>query len=388
MPKEKFNNIYYPPSNNAGATIEEKIKQYDASRKSLTSRSLDQIKQETGVPQEEMFPRDKKILYVGDPWQRMGREINDPRLTVIDYEYGETASFVSNEQEFRKYIDDNIEQLLKKILNFQEELKNTGDKQWLNGLYQIITQAYSLSTQAGYITKNSRNVMQEYQEASDKWQEAKKIIDEKTKLELGNLNNKEYSEFNKLRISLWHFCNTAGNGFRDILDWHNTILPQLQNEIKKNEKLNRKKLDKEETETFIEKRKKRYIEEIRLQKRTKKSNVVEAMFPALPFKDGTFDRFVASWSISAHIFNKLNQDEFQYCWEEIIRVLNNEGEAYIFPIGDYIKNKNYMIEPLKYIAQEGLIEYKILDKKGEEIKEDCDIDCAYTLWIGKKIKKF
>ncbi|MFH1187316.1 MAG: hypothetical protein V1688_00465 [bacterium] len=387
MSKEKFDKYYYPPSNSESQTINYKIEKYDAPQKSLTSRSLDQIQQETGVPPEEMFPKDKKILYVGDPWQKMGREINDPKLTIIDYEYGETASFVNDEKKFRKYIDDNIDQLLKKIL-IQEELKKPEDKQWLNELYQIIAQAYLLSTQAGYITKNSRNVMQEYQDASDKWQEAKKIINKKTKLEFGNFKNKKYSEFEKLKISLWHFCNTAGNGFKDILDWHNTILPQLQNEIKKNEKLNRKKLDEKETETFIEKHKKRYIEEIRLQKRTKKSNVVEAMFPALPFKDGTFDRFVASWSISAHIFNKLNQDEFQYCWEEIIRVLNNEGEAYIFPIGDYIKNKNYMIEPLKYIAQEGLIEYKILDKKGEEIKEDCDIDCAYTLWIGKKIKKF
>lgn len=378
MPKEKLTNIYCP------ATIEEKIKQYDAPEKSLTGRKLYQIAQETGLPSKEMFPDNKTILYVGDPWQKMGREINDTRLTIIDYEYGETASFITDEKKFRKYTDDNGNQLLTKIIDFQKKPKNQEDEHWLEELCKIIVQAYSFSIGIGYITMNDKNVMEEYQQAADKWQEVKKNINEKARHEFGNSNNIEYSEFNEFRISIWHFCNTVARGFKDILDWHNIILPQLQNDIKENEKRNRKRLDEKESETFIEEHKKKYIEELRLKKKIKKPNVVEAMFPALPFRDKTFDRFVASWSISTHIFNKLNQDEFKYCWQEIIRVLNDDGEAYIFPIGNYTRDKSHMIESLKYMEQEGLIEYKILDEKGKEIKEDLEIDRANTLWIGKK----
>jgi hypothetical protein len=96
--------------------------------KALTGRTPERIEEETGVPKEEMFPNEKKILYVGDPWQRMGKEIDSSNFTLIDYEFGEVARFESDDWQLRRELpygkeklDERAEGLL--CLVFPKKLK-------------------------------------------------------------------------------------------------------------------------------------------------------------------------------------------------------------------------------------------------------------------------
>ena len=73
----------------------------------------------------------------------------------------------------------------------------------------------------------------------------------------------------------------------------------------------------DEAEDGANRKTKGWVEEIRLKKVPKQANVVEAIFPELPFAPASFDRFVASWSISAHTFGVLNEAGFRGYWEEI-----------------------------------------------------------------------
>jgi len=69
-----------------------------------------------------------------------------------------------------------------------------------------------------------------------------------------------------------------------------------------------------------------------------------------------------------------------------MRVLDQEGEAYIFPLNYYFDDKSEMSESLNEFEKnfEGF-QWKIFDDMGEEI-EDMERDeySAYTLWIGKE----
>lgn len=76
--------------------------------KALTGRTSEIIEEQTGISKEVLFPLNKKILYVGDPWQRMGKELDKSHgsdLTLIDYEFGDAVSFVSDDEYFRNKLD-------------------------------------------------------------------------------------------------------------------------------------------------------------------------------------------------------------------------------------------------------------------------------------------
>jgi hypothetical protein len=376
---------------------EDKIRKYvfdiDSAQKRLTGRTPEKIEEETGISKDLIFPPDKKILYVGDPWQRMGREINDDRLTIIDYEYGEVASFVEDDEAFRENINVAGKNLLQRMENLKGWIENNDDKKWLESFYLLIKKACNFSEKINFYDKNNSKSAEEYKKAAKNWESAKNFIEEKyaqdkiikdgeNKGEAGDYeNNDAFSEF---RREVWYDCVYGERGFKDIPDWHNIVLSKLEKIIKEKEEKIGKKLDDEERNEIINKHKKRFIEEIRLKKRTDKANVVQGMFPDLPFKDGSFDRFVASWSISAHIFEEMNKEEFKHCWKEITRVLSKKGEAYIFPLGYYFDNEDNMIESLEEFEKNRKICWKLYNYNGEEIENiEDDIDAAYTLWLGK-----
>ncbi len=84
------------------------VYQIDPMEKALTGRTPTRIEEETGISADEIFPMNTKILYVGDPWQRMGKELDESHgsnFTLIDYEFGEVASFVRDDDFFRARIE-------------------------------------------------------------------------------------------------------------------------------------------------------------------------------------------------------------------------------------------------------------------------------------------
>ncbi|MBD3366264.1 hypothetical protein GF360_02880 [candidate division WWE3 bacterium] len=343
--------------------------------KALTGRTPERLEEETGIPTEIMFPKDAKILYVGDPWQRMGRELDESHgsnLTLIDYEYGEVASFVRDDESFREsiarkgnYLAEQLEAMVAEevLAEYNEE-----DAEWLKHFNELVQEANKLSEDA--------DSDEDYARASEAWGKAREYIEETHKADVEDKEQQEAEpgdtptdedyeddELAYFRTSAWYDCVYGERGFKDIPDWNNIIKPKV--EALEQELSN---LPEQERERRVANETRSWIEEIRLQKRTEKSNVVEAVFPQLPFKDEAFDRLVASWSISAHVFAELDEEGFEVFWDETHRVLADQGEAYIFPLNYYYYVDETLINSLEQMKEKHPdMDYAILNNEGTPI---------------------
>ena len=136
---DEFNSVLDPETAQTQQALADKVLAIDPYYKSLTGRTVERLAAETGIPAEELFPPDARILYVGDPWQRMGVEIDDPNLTLIDYEFGETASFIDNEEQFRETLESkgtNLTITLQELLEDEEAFLTTPESSRLESLRQ------------------------------------------------------------------------------------------------------------------------------------------------------------------------------------------------------------------------------------------------------------
>lgn len=365
--QKKSDNLANPQKINEVAKLALEI---DPLGKALTGRSPERIFIETSIPTEEMFPKDAKILYVGDPWQRMGRDLDKSHgknLTIIDYEYGDVVAFISDDETFRNQLAFRTQQLLVNLsyLTRIAVLENFSDSdaQWLLEFSQIVALAHSGS--------EDTSSWDDYKMASESWKKAREYIETsyKKSLETTEQNSAEPGDpqidpddnLASFRASAWYDCVYAERGFRDIPDWHNIILPKIRDlETKLGD------LSEDEKAKVIANFKRGWIEEIRLKNTTENVNVVEAVFPQLPFKDDSFDRLVASWSISAHLFAELDVEGFDTIWDETHRVLKTNGKAYIFPLNYYYFVDKTLIDSLENMKEKyPEMAYAILDAHGE-----------------------
>jgi len=376
--------------------LEQLVYKTDPFGKALTGRTPERIEDETGIKKELIFPPDGKILYVGDPWQRMGKELDESHgsnLTIIDYEFGETASFETDDEKFRERIQYKAETNIKTVTDFLEEAEdndlNSKDIDWLQVYRTKLHTAHALSESAVSDT--------DYSQAAEAWgalrdyiekiHRAELMAQEQQSTEPGDpLTRIEIHENEALayfRTDAWYMAVDGERGFRDIPDWKNIIYPKLEN--KRSEMYG---LPEKELEHQLNAWKKSYIDEIRLEKMTEHTNVVQAIFPQLPFANESFDRFVASWSISAHTFSELDKDGFDLYWEEILRVLKVDGEAYIFPLNYYWEPDVDFIDSLIDLSKtHPEVQWCILDGTGEicQINSPSDVyGDEFTLIIYKE----
>lgn len=365
-------------SSSKSQEVTDMVYETDSLGKALTGRTPERIQHETSIPTEVMFPKDAKILYVGDPWQRMGRELDESHgsnLTIIDYAYGEVASFVRDNEYFRECISRGytnlnyrIEDLLGEDSPFDLAIE---DVAWLKNFDVLIKEANRLSEAA--VSDD------DYALAAEAWGKAREFIEETHKAEVEKTEQEESepgdspsyydsdkAELDYFRTSAWYDCVYGERGFKDIPDWNNIIKPKidaLEHELTELSENERKKIIANYTRGWIE--------EIRLQKRTEKSNVVEAVFPQLPFKSGSFDRLVASWSLSAHVFAQLDEEGFEVFWDETHRVLADNGEAYIFPLNYYYYVDETLLNSLEKMKKKHPeMEYSVLDNEGAIVPTD------------------
>ena len=367
---------------NKSQEVADIVFEVDPIGKALTGRTPKKIEEETGIPVEEMFPKDSKILYIGDPWQKMGTELDQSHgsnLTIIDYEYGEVASFIFDEKNFRdniKFKGTYLLELLNDILNDEnkDQLEHD-DFEWLTSFLDLVKHAHSLSEAA--VTD------EEYLSAAEAWKKSREYIETTYKNELekkeqassepGDSYNYDdnLDKLGSLKTYAWYEGVYGERGFRDTLDWKNIIEPKvkaLESDLKG--------LPEAEKNKEIASATKSWIEEIRLHKRTESSNVLEAVFPQLPFKDDSFDRMVASWSISAHVFAELDETGFEVLWDETQRILKEGGKAYIFPLNYYYEVDSTIISSLENMKiKHKLMDYTILDDESGN---------KYTLVITKR----
>lgn len=359
------------PFENKSQEITDLVYELDPLGKALTGRTPERIEEETGISKEIMFPKDAKIIYVGDPWQRMGRELDESHgsnLTIIDYEYGEVASFIRDNESFRNSIQSKGDYLLEHLESIlgEDSINRYAEQDiaWLHNFKELVKEAHKCSVDA--ISD------EDYSKASLSWSKARAYIEETHKAEIEKkaqeesepgdtpLNTDDDMGLAYFRTSAWYDCVYGERGFRDIPDWNNIIKPkvlELEQNLQGLSEADRTKIVANETRGWIE--------EIRLTKRTEKSNVVEAVFPQLPFKSESFDVLVASWSISAHVFAELNEGGFEIFWDEIQRILTDNGEAYIFPLNYYYNVDETLINSLEKMKEKHPgMDYAILNNEG------------------------
>lgn len=374
--------------------LTELVYETDPYGKALTGRTPERIEEETGIPQDEMFPQDADILYVGDPWQRMGKELDEShgsRLTLIDYEFGEVASFETNDESFRHRIEwkgEHTQNTLENLLAEGAEIYTDKDIVWMQAFKELLQEANDLSQNA--------KTDADYYNASEAWTRAREFIEVTHKAQLEEqeqqqkepgdpdqpYDSPEQEDIASFRTDAWYTCVDGERGFKDIPDWKNIIKPKV--DAKEKELAH---LPEEERERQIADWTRTWIEEIRLQKKTEKANVVEAVFPQLPFKNESFDRFVASWSISAHTFSQMDTEGFNTYWDEIRRVLKPGGSAYIFPLNFYWEPDQQFIDSLKQLeTRYPDMSYEIRDTVGHLSQIDNEQDVygdEFTLILHK-----
>lgn len=358
---------------NLSSTICQKVDDYDAPAKSLTGRTPEDIKIDTGIEKERLFPEDKRILYVGDPYQVMGKIIDNPNFTTIDYRFGEQVQFIYDEDHFRKNIVSGGESLARwvkdSLLNKYKDNYSEEHEELFARILPKLEQATQVAMEAPLVHDDPSGYKEKYEKVIEAWKEVKAIIAEerarlrktiqeielKDRIGSDEYGEQQYMKFVKHNLDdIWYTSENIIRGFRDIPDFYEKVWYPLYQSMQKEEQQQGRKFDDEEKNKYIKKNVRRFSDPLRLEKKTKESHVVQAKFPELPFKSETFDRFVASWSLSTHVFNQLNEQEFETCWDEIRRVLDENGEAFIFPLyyKDFQnKNKKTMVSSLEEYAK-------------------------------------
>ena len=265
----------------------------------------------------------------------------------------------------------------------------------------MVEKAFNKTQEAPFVHDDPKNYQEKYSKIVKLWKEARNHIgsvrydlrqkirafDTQHVLNVDDMGEEMYyKDFKRTLDNIWYTALRAEKGFEDVPDFYKHIWFPLWLEIQEEEIKAGEKYSDEERMEQIKKRIRPYADNIRLKKKTKESNVIQAVFPELPFKDNSHDRIVASWSLSTHVFDKLSEEEFETCWDEIMRVLKKDGEAYIFPL--YYRgfqDKTTMIDSLnEYLKSHPDFEYKLLDGYVEEMPDE-EVDMSSTLLIKKKV---
>lgn len=311
----------------------------------LTGRTPERISEETGIAEDELFPEDAAILYIGDPWQKMGVIKDTSKLTIIDYKYGEIASFDPDAVDIARrsaseaaYISSNVQQILDRI--------SEGDtsRVWL----------VDFKSQLDRIAERDRVVTYEDMLAlANEWKSIKEMIESRYKEtgardSAGDAGN-GYGDEDPLayfRQQCWYDAVARERNLRDTVDWNLFIVPKLEQAY---QQWRAKSLPEEDIDRKLAHMATHEVELIRLKKKPKDANVVVAVFPELPFAQDSFDRLVAAWSISVHSLRDADEEDMKVYWDEINRVLKEGGKAYIYPLSWDAVNEEAVLQTVSLV---------------------------------------
>lgn len=314
--------------------IVSRVEVIDAQEKALTGRKPEQYVEESGIKYSELFPKGGKILNIGDPWQTLDIE----GATNVDYEGGDEAEFVYDEEKFIASVPGLIESL-------RDSLRHSDHEE------EILSELFKFDFE--HIHE------EQYENLAQTFSRIKEMI-------AGYRSISENDELESMYKNTWYTAIKLARGFSDIHLMKTKIQPVLDREM-----LRRKGLSEGEREEIIAKMITRY----RFSKRYKNADLVKGAFPDMPFPDHEFDRFIASWSISTHMFPGMEKSEFNIYWDEIDRLLKRDGVAYIWPI--YRGGERELVESFfDYKEQGGDVAVVTYQYDGDEISDYC------ISWVG------
>ncbi len=278
------------------ASLQEKVIEVDAPQKALTGRKPDDYATESCVDLQELFPEEGEILNIGDPWQTLDL----PGVTSIDYESGEEAEFVHDVAGFLSELDS-------RMAGIMEESAS------------VRTDSNLIDVLADFMDKLANADENDFDRLGD------------LLLEISNnyVNNAGTGD-DYLSLSfknIWYELQRIGRGLKDVWLTKFVIEPTIKTEV-----LAELKRGKTLSPERIDDIKQRIITESRFVPKTKHAKMIKATFPNDVFEDNSFDRIIASWSLSTHMFPVMETGEFAIYWEEIDRLLKKDGACYMWPI--------------------------------------------------------
>ncbi len=338
------------------ATVIESIyKHNNENNNSLSARELNTIAEDLNLPLEEVFPKDGLILNIGDPWQAMGKY---PNVVTEDYKYGDVALFNPNPDYTIKYDDQKVTAMITSVKELIGDAKskvgyNDSKLDSKARLEQLdnFTELYELFIQLGNKLKDANESAKKIEYFGDAkrieslWASIREKLDELFK-KLNEEPENEDGHADAIRSTvrfMWYNCVEIQRQLNDLIDWNFEIVPKVK---KKEMEMKREGYSQDDLDNLLPNFIKSEIEVLRLKKRHEHGKVVTAVFPELPFADGTFDRFVAPWSISTESIPHADEEEMVTYWKEIERVLKPGGKAYIYPLTWTAFDRDKMIDSI------------------------------------------
>ncbi|MEK9156609.1 MAG: class I SAM-dependent methyltransferase [Patescibacteria group bacterium] len=270
----------------------------DQKGKALTGRKAEQYEDESGIIKTELFPEGAHILNIGDPWQVLDKE----GVVNLEYETGEEADFVYDSERF-----------LNSVLEELEEMQG--------GVENMRPYDASFASELAWRVNAVKEHVQSGIKPED-YPKQSKILYDITRIIGEHYGNDDSHGASR---EWWYAAMRLARGFEDVYYVKTVINPAIEKEI-----VQKRGISEEEREVLV----RRLIGEFRGKKKYKHAEMVKGAFPDTPFMDHSFDRIIASWSISAHMFGVINKGQFAVVWKELDRILKQNGAAYIWPL-DY-----------------------------------------------------
>ena len=299
-------------------------------RKALTGRRIEDYVNGSLINKDELFPDGAYVLNIGDPWQRLDKD----GVVTLEYETGEEASFVSNKELFFEFLP---------------------------------TELDVIHMEAGFLEQSYPEMMQSIEwkcRALEQFQEQGLTVADYPKQavvatsiaeDLASLIPQLYDRF----PNAWYAAVAIARGFNDLYLNATVIEPTMQRES-----VARKGLTEDQERDI----RRNLIAEHRGGKKYAKSELVKGAYPHTDFDDHIFDRIVASWSISAHMFAAMSASDFMNVWDETDRLLQKDGAAYIWPLSYYFHNPDELMDSVeRYQASGGCIGF--IEGWGNELGE-------------------
>ncbi|MBI2415632.1 MAG: methyltransferase domain-containing protein [Candidatus Kerfeldbacteria bacterium] len=292
------------------AALQEKIRKTNEGLKRINGHSAEYVAASLERSVEEVFPSDGRTVYVGDPWQKLDRK----GVVIVDYEFGPVVEFQADRDVYLEVLGSRLRSIAWRV----SEQADSPAQIFLKREFAVAEQLYETAR---------TQQLTEYERISNQFLELKQRIEQEIERET---DGKEHDPLHALNATVRDLWYVAVQGARavDVLDWA-TELDEPYRQFAENLP---KRLSEKDREKKLQEKRRQLIESIRFEKTAKEAEVVQAMFPFLPFDDATFDRFVAFWSISTYVFEHLESGELTRYWEEIYRLLKPGGKAYIAPL--------------------------------------------------------
>lgn len=294
-------------------SLAEKIIVENEGNKRINGHTPEYVSSRMGIPVEELFPEGKKTVYIGDPWQKLDL----PGVTIVDYEYGAIVEFNETKEELESKLHSDYSRAYSDWEDENEEYRVHYDG-FLDDNFDRVK---------SLLDRVRETSVEDLPQTAIEFDQLKIDVEEELGKYGDDLDGEEMSDEEDRVRSLWYLAVEGGRS-RDVYDYKHILEPKLKDYIKSIPK----NISEEEKQKYIDTKKRELIESVRLHKTTNEADVVQAMFPFLPFDDESFDSLVAFYSISTYVFSALEKDDFEKYWAEIDRVLKLGGKAYIGPL--------------------------------------------------------